>query len=126
MGIIKAFEIFSERNVSNLYLKLPKESAKEFDLIRISLCILSQYKTALKSSSLIVIEKDGKKMSFPVIEDERGQPDPNLTLVAGLNGLKQTTLRDLITKVNTWLKKSASTPSGKSVRECLQCPVWHP
>jgi hypothetical protein len=111
-GMIKAFEIFSERNVSNLYLKLPKESAKEFDLIRISLCILSQYKTALKSSSLIVIEKDGKKMSFPVIEDEGGQPDPNLTLVAGLNGLKQTTLRNLITKVNTWLKKSASTPSG--------------
>ncbi|MBW2669906.1 MAG: hypothetical protein JRD87_08465 [Deltaproteobacteria bacterium] len=111
-GMIKAFKIFSERDVSNLYLKFPKESAKEFDFIRISLCILSQYKTALKSNSLIVIEKDGKKMSLPVIEDERGQPDPNLTLVAGLNGLKQTTLQDLITKVNAWLKKSASTPSG--------------
>jgi len=111
-GMIKAFKIFSERDVGNLYLKFPKESAKEFDFIRISLCILSQYKTALKSNSLIVIEKDGKKMSLPVIEDERGQPDPNLTLVAGLNGLKQTTLQDLITKVNAWLKKSASTPSG--------------
>ncbi len=111
-GMIKAFEIFSECDLSNLYLKFPKESAKEFDLIRTSLCILSQYKTALKSNSLIVIEKDGKKMSLPVIEDERGQPDPNLTQVAGLNGLKQTTLQDLITKVNAWMKQSASTPSG--------------
>ncbi|MFC1788769.1 hypothetical protein ACFLZE_02495, partial [Thermodesulfobacteriota bacterium] len=111
-GMIKAFEIFSAREIGNLYLKFPKESAEEFDLIRISLCILSQYKTALKSNSHIVIEKDGKKRSLPVIEDERGQPDPNLTLVAGLNGLKQTTLRDLITKVNAWMEKSASTSSG--------------
>ncbi len=111
LGMIKAFEIFSERDVSNLYLKFPKESPKEFDLIKTSLCILSQYKTALESNSLIVIEKDGKKMSLPVIEDERGQPDPNLTLVAGLNGLKQTTLQDLITKVDAWMEKSDSTPS---------------
>ncbi len=111
-GLIKAFEIFSARDVSNLYLKFPKESTKEFDLIRTSLCILSQYKTALESNSPIVIEKDGQKMSLPVIEDERGRPDPNLTLVAGLNRLKQATLRDLITKVNAWMEKSALTPSG--------------
>jgi hypothetical protein len=111
-GMIKAFKIFSACDISNLYLKFPKESPEEFDRIRISLCILSQYQKALKSNSPIVIEKGGKKMSLPVIEDERGQPDPNLTLVAGLNGLKQTTLQDLITKVNSWMKKSASTPSG--------------
>ena len=111
-GMFQAFEVFSSHNVSNFYLEFPKESPKDFNRVKTALCILSQYQTALESNSPMVIEKDGKKMSLPIIEDERGQPDPNLTLVAGLNGLKKETLRNLIAKVNAWMEKSASTPSG--------------
>ncbi len=130
----KSFKIFSEHGISTLYLKLPKTkfSAEESESLHNSLRIICQYNQALKKNTNITFEKNSKKTILPIAKDEKGHPDINLTLLAGINALNTRMMTDMVQKVGNFLKQNESLPfvsvydavfSFKSLREKLLKPL---
>jgi len=97
--IKKAFEAFAEQAISNVLLKIPGRSQRSLDMMRISLRIFSCYNQAAETLTSITFEKNGKQCALPPIVDEFDQPDPNLTLLAALNNLNESTMQGLVRKV---------------------------
>jgi len=87
----RAFRVFSSRDIYTLYIKIPRSSAKQKDRFYDVLRALSRYKTAVETNSPIVfVKKEGQKLSFPLVCDENGLPNENLTLLAIANNLIKT------------------------------------
>jgi hypothetical protein len=109
--LTKAFEVLWNHGINNLYLKVPKNPS---ELKRMWLClrIVAGYYTALKSSSAIVIKMGKKQFSLPLANNEQYMPDPNLTLLAGINSLRPETTQSLVRKVNAWIRSPQSIKSG--------------
>ncbi|MCP4695193.1 MAG: hypothetical protein GY859_44605, partial [Desulfobacterales bacterium] len=61
---------------------------------------------AASAGAPIVIPAGDRRFTLPLVHDEQDCPDPNLTLVAGLNGLSARTMRALVKKVNAWIQRS--------------------
>ena len=99
-----AFQVFSDHGISSLYLQIPEESPAYLDAMQIALHILPYYSQAVRPGSSAVFEKTSSEKSFPLIYDERDQPDLNLTLLAGVNGAKPETMKTLVKKVDTWMR----------------------
>ena len=95
----RAFEVFSTHDVYTLYIKIPRGSAKQKDRFYDTLRALSRYKTAVETNSPIVLKKEGKKRSFPLVCNENGLPDENLTLLAVANNLKSQSVDHLVDKI---------------------------
>ncbi len=100
--ILKSFEILSNQEINNLFLKIPKNKT-ESKRVRMALRIVSRYDKASKTKSPIVFNVNGKQVSVGLVTNERDLPDPNLTLLAGLNGLKPRTMTQLAKKVDNWM-----------------------
>lgn len=107
----KAFKVFSENAVSSLYLKLPK-SGSEFSpgIMRDCLKIISRYHRAFKQNAPIAYEKDGKNIVLPIMTDEKGHADINLTILAGINHINAQMMADIARKVGNCLKQNESFP----------------
>ncbi|CAB1063360.1 hypothetical protein D1BOALGB6SA_8143 [Olavius sp. associated proteobacterium Delta 1] len=97
--IKKAFAAFAEQAISNVSLKIPGRSQRSLEMMQISMRIFSCYNQAAETLTPITFEKNGKECSLPPIVDEFNQPDPNLTLVAALNNLSESTMQGLVRKV---------------------------
>jgi len=96
----RAFKVFSNHDIYNLHLKIPGPSDKQKERLYDALCTVSRYKTAVEKNSPIVFsKKEGKKISFPLVLNESGQPDENLTLLAVGNKLKPQTVKLLVDKI---------------------------
>ncbi len=96
----RAFKVFSSHHISTLYLKIPANSPKQKERLYTALRTISRYKTAVEKNSPIEFSKeDGKKMSFPLVCNESGLPDENLTLLAVVNNLKPQTVKLLVDKI---------------------------
>ncbi len=108
--LIKAFEIFSAHGINTFFLNIPDLKAPDSEIavqrMRLSLAIFARYNQAFKMNEPIIFNKRGKKITLPIILDERQQPDPNLTLLAGLNDLSPDETRDMVRRVDEWLKNS--------------------
>ncbi len=108
--LIKAFEIFSAHGINTFFLNIPDLKAPDSEIavqrMRLSLAIFARYNQAFKMNEPIIFNKLGKKIALPIILDERQQPDPNLTLLAGLNDLSPDETRDMVRRVDEWLKNS--------------------
>ena len=102
--LTKAFQVFSDHGISSLYLQIPEESPAYSDAMQVALHILSFYSQAVRPGSFAVFEKTSSEKSFPLIHDERDQPDLNLTLLAGVNGANPETMKALVKKVDTWMR----------------------
>ncbi len=116
--LAKAFEVFWNQGINNLFLKIPKEPS-EFERMRVALGIITRYDNACKTDSPISFSLNGKQISLPPVRNERDLPDPNLTLLAGLNGLKPQTMTQLAKKVEAWMRR---TDDKKTV--CLHTNVY--
>lgn len=103
----KAFSVFSEHGISTLHLEIPKSDSRQ---LRDALEILSRYDQAFKRNSPIVFQKNGKQTILPLALDEKGQPDINLTLTAGLNSIPPQNMRTMVGKIGHWLKENDSLP----------------
>jgi len=101
--ILKSFEILSSQGISNLFLKIPKNKTG-FKRMRMALRIVARYDKASKTNSPIVFTVNGKQVSVGLVSNERNLLDPNLTLLAGLNGLKPQTITQLAKKVDNWMR----------------------
>ena len=100
----KGFRVFSEYGVNNLYLKIPKDIHAASKAMWISLYTLSRCKHALSKEALLLAGDAGPGDSFPLVKDEEGQPDINLTLLSKVNNLKTDTMTALVAKVDDWMK----------------------
>ncbi|MBW2252777.1 MAG: hypothetical protein JRF60_19705 [Deltaproteobacteria bacterium] len=96
----RAFSVFSSHDIYTLYIKIPGASEKQKDRFYDVLRGLSLYKTAVETNSPIVfVKKEGQKFSFPLVCNERGLPDENLTLLAIANNLRPQTIKLLVDKI---------------------------
>ncbi len=100
----KAFGIFADQEIMNLYLQLPGNTAEAVDNLRLSLEIVSRFHQARRNNTAIVLNQAGKLMSMPLIKDGQGSPDPNLTMVAGVNHLSAPQMDQLVSKVNHYIQ----------------------
>ncbi|MBW2171745.1 MAG: hypothetical protein JRF69_07155 [Deltaproteobacteria bacterium] len=100
----RGFEVFSEYGVNNLFLEIPDDVAAASKAMWISLYTLSRCKQALSKDAPAAADDAAPGKSFPLIHDEQGQPDINLTLLGKVNNLKTATMTALVTKVDTWMQ----------------------
>jgi hypothetical protein len=109
--LLNAFSSFSDHSVSNLYLRLNRDTLGAIKDLRICLLILSRFKQCVAQNHPVTIPVDNQKLVLPIVYDNRGRPDANLTLVSGLNHLGQDKTTALIKKVDAWVRqKTAANP----------------
>lgn len=106
----RAFDIFSSLNISCLYIRMPENTTDAYNNLKASLQILSQYNKSLEEDKPLRISIDGTEKLLPVVSNESGQPDVNLTLLAGLNDIPPQTMGNLVREISDWMRTSdAST-----------------
>ena len=109
----RSFDIFAQHGISTLYLKIPGISAAEPEQLRVCLHIISHYRQALKTNESIVFEKEGRRITLPLVYDEHNQPDLNLILLAGLNRLTPRASERLLHQVDSSLQQSEQTSASE-------------
>lgn len=100
----QAFGAFQEQGIVSLFLQIPGISTDKIDQLRLSLNILARFRPAAENNSSITFHYFGRAMTIPLIRDSNGKPDPNLTLVAGLNGLSAINMREIIKQAVSFCK----------------------
>lgn len=109
--VLDAFGVFSDRGINNLNLTLPKGDPKSLNRLHRSLHILCRLYGAHAIQRDIVLGP-GKMNVVPMVIDEKGKLNTNLTLVAGVNRLGAKTMRNLVTKVDAWMQKKEASEKG--------------
>lgn len=109
--LLDAFATFADYGVNNIYLEIPDNLQHQLSSIRINLKILSGFRQSRQSGKPIQITISQHLQTVPVINDESKFPDPNLTLLAGLNRLKPQSMQLLVGKVDQWLRKQTKQSS---------------
>lgn len=104
--LVKAFDVFSGQGINTLHLRLPdgQDRVRQLEQIRVVLSIFARYNQAFQMSSPITFKKNDREVTLPLIRDEKGQPDPNLTMLAGLNDLSLQKAKEMVRKVDAWMK----------------------
>jgi hypothetical protein len=100
----QAFGCLYENGIFALYLELPGQSIERIDHLRLTLNILARFRSAVENNASITFRYFGRAMTVPLIHDFDGRPDPNLTVVAGLNGLSSINMRKLIKQAMDFFK----------------------
>lgn len=109
----KAFSVLADYGVNNIFLRLPEQASQNMTDIRLSLKILSGFRMARHSDMPIVIQSSKGQLVVPLIKDENLFPDPNLTLLAGINRFSAKTMSTLVDKVDKWLRQKEGTSEFK-------------
>jgi hypothetical protein len=112
--LLDAFTVFADYGVNNVYIEIPDDITTHLPAIRINLKILSGFRQSRQTGADVSVEIDGRQMTVPVINDESMFPDPNLTLLAGLNRLKVRSMEALVEKVDHWLRKKSDPKSNSN------------
>ncbi len=109
--LLAAFTIFSACGINNLCLNLPDGTPDFFDRLYRSLHTLCRFYDAKAPSPTLVLGP-GKADVVPVVVDEMGIVNPNLTLLAGVNRLSAATMQKLVIKVNSWMQTKEASAEG--------------
>lgn len=104
--LLSAFTVFADYGINNIYIRLPMDDAKPNPLMRLSLKILGGFRKARQTLLPIKVGMNNAERIIPVINDENMYPDPNLTVLAGINGLNEKVMGNLIEKVDLWIRRS--------------------
>jgi hypothetical protein len=112
--LLDAFTVFADYGVNNIYIEIPDDLKTHLPAIRVNLKILSGFRQSRQTGADVSVEIDGRQMTVPVINDESMFPDPNLTLLAGLNRLKVRSMEALVEKVDHWLRKKSDPKSNSN------------
>jgi hypothetical protein len=111
--LLEAFGIFSDYGVNNIYIQLPDNLPEQMSSLQMSLNILSGFRDARESGAPIVVGDEERHWSIPVVNDENMYPDPNLTLIAGLNRISPKAMEQLVEKVDLWLRRQGKSSDVK-------------
>jgi hypothetical protein len=109
--LVEAFGVFAESGINNIYIALPDNLPRQLNSLRVCLKILSGFRIARRTGSDFTIDVDGRQRRIAVVNDENMYPDPNLTLLAGLNKIQANAMERLIEKVDAMLRKQEKTSS---------------
>lgn len=105
--LLEAFTILADYGVNNIFVRLPGTPPQEMAEIQLCIKILCGFRAARQTGTPITVHADGAPRTIPVINDENQFPDPNLTLLAGLNRLSTKSMQALVDKVDRWLRQQA-------------------
>jgi hypothetical protein len=111
--LLSAFTTFADYGVNNIYIQIPDDLDAQLDSLRMCLKILSGFRTARKTGTAIRISSGSRTRTVPLVNDENMFPDPNLTLLAGINGLGPGSMAGLVDKVDQWLRRQENTSALK-------------
>ncbi len=92
----QAFDCFAAHGIDSLRLTMPGDSEDKIDQLRLTLNIIARFRNAVENSATIVFRYFGRSIRVPVVHDNLGRPDPNLTSMAGLNGISAANSRELV------------------------------
>jgi hypothetical protein len=92
----QTFACFNALGISALFVQLPGKDPEKIDQLRLSLNIVARFRKAVENNSSITFRYLKGARTIPLARDSNGKPDPNLTLVAGLNGLSAVNMRELV------------------------------
>ena len=128
-----AFDRFPSLSINSICFTLGKWQQRDRDLMWITLQATGQFFGAYKTK--IPLAGETEESSFSVVYNDRGEPDPNLTLLAAANRLKPGNIQALVHKLRGLMKQpEASDALGqyvsaydalfafKNVQEKLQKP----
>ena len=111
--LLSAFTVFADYGVNNIYIEIPDDLQRRLAALRVSLKILSGFRTARQTGAAIQIAAARGSRTIAMVNDENMFPEPNLTLLAGVNGLASKTMAGLVDKVDHWLRRQESTSAIK-------------
>jgi hypothetical protein len=103
--LIEALSVFRANSITTLFIRVPQSGQEDLEPLEPCIEILYQYYQALKEDSPTVLTREGNQI--PLIYDQDDQPDPNLTMVAGLNSLDKTAMQTLVQEVDELLEKES-------------------
>jgi hypothetical protein len=107
--LLDAFTAFADYGVNNIYLEMPDSPADHMAGLQLCLRILAGFRKARQTGAPIDVEVGGHRQTLPVISDENMFPDPNLTLLAGVNRLSLKSMESLVSRVAQVLRKKEKT-----------------
>jgi hypothetical protein len=105
----QAFDALSDSRINNLYVRFPGENSDAQDNLFVCLQILSRYEMARKTNSPIFFLKKGNRQFCPIMFNESNRSDLNLTMLAGLNGMKPEVVHSLIQKVGELMAQAGDS-----------------
>ena len=98
-----AFDRFPSLNINSICFILGKWQQRDRDLMWTTLQAAGQFFGSYKSK--IPLAGETKGTSFSVVYNDKGEPDPNLTLLAAANRLKAGTIQALVQKLVRLMKQ---------------------
>jgi hypothetical protein len=111
--LLDAFTVFADYGVNNIFIEIFDNPVKHLPSLQKCLKILSGFRQSRQSGEAIRVDNGGEQQTIPVINDESLFPDPNLTLVAGLNRIKPSAMEGLVDKVDQWMRSQKTGVSSK-------------
>ena len=106
--LAKAFEMLARYQIRTLHIEIPRESPADIERMRTSLRILAAYHQALTTRATVYYLKNDTETPLALIYDENNQPNPNLTMLSGLNDLPPEALKAFVNKVDAWMRRPES------------------
>ena len=98
----QAFGCLAEQGIYSLKLHFADRSKTQNEKLRLALNIVARFHQAVDNNASITFRYNGRALTIPLIRDRKGQADPNLTVMAGLNGLTETNTRKLIKQAESF------------------------
>lgn len=106
--INRSFEVFSSHGINNFIIKIPQNN-QELQRLLLSLRFAARYYAAIEKKSPISVRMGGNPVTLVPTQNERNEPDLNLTLLALFNGWKQEKMQTLVGKVDRLMRSTEST-----------------
>lgn len=105
--VAKAFTLLSSMSISTLHLDLVAWGPEKKRSLSQSLHALPPYYMTIAKRKAVPVQEDMGNDPPPVVFDEYGKPDANLTMLAAINRINQKTIQGLIRKVNSMMDQPA-------------------
>lgn len=103
--LLSTFEEFALLDINNFRISIGAGRQEDLDQLNLSLQILARYfRHIVGGGSLAknVVQESGAPL---VIFNENQQPDPNLTMLAGINRLKRESMQELVSKISEMMNR---------------------
>ena len=100
-----AFDRFPSLNINSICFTLGKWQQRDRDLMWTTLQAAGQFFGVYKSKIPLKGDGDTEDTSFSVVYNDRGEPDPNLTLLAAANRLPAANIQALVRKLRGLMKQ---------------------
>lgn len=104
--ILKAFQTLADHQILTLYLRIPEPQSSASDDLKTALSIIARYHQALENAEGLTFHDGDREIAMSIMKDERSLPEPNLTLLAGLNGIQLEAMGKLVKEVHHWIRVS--------------------